>query len=298
MTTWSCYRALLTLRAPLHIGWHELGLIQRTRYYIPARAVWGMLVAGLAPRLGLGGEGAALYTRARGHLDTRLRFTALFPTLEPQRDELVLRPRYLPAQGLMYGSLSPVEFESRFVFSQTSAALAPQQFSALEGALHESEYLTRFDSQPQHSTHPTAPSHLSFLGYVFFTDDLAASLIEDVLRRCAAGADRRYGWGELALEAEFKSYRQHLFGAIPFELAADGPILTAAGDFHLAGHLPCDGVEDYFEGDLEAVSGRDWTDRGPGQRVAPAQLCWAPGSRLKNGGLKLGIEPQGLWRKL
>ena len=35
--TWHCFRLTYELRSPLHIGYHKVGNVQRTRYYIPAR---------------------------------------------------------------------------------------------------------------------------------------------------------------------------------------------------------------------------------------------------------------------
>jgi len=53
---WRCYQAVFAAASEVHIGWHDLGTIMRTRYYVPARNLWGVLVAGLAPVLGNSGE--------------------------------------------------------------------------------------------------------------------------------------------------------------------------------------------------------------------------------------------------
>jgi len=117
---WRCFRAVLQARAPIHIGWHELGLIQRTRYYIPARAMWGLLVAGLTPRLKSGPE--LQYEATARDLEDCLRFTCFFPATDPSDDSQLFRPKYVEKRGITYGELTAAEFESRLVYSQTSAA--------------------------------------------------------------------------------------------------------------------------------------------------------------------------------
>jgi len=38
--TWQLFQVTYELHSPLHIGYHKIGNLQRTRYYIPARNLW------------------------------------------------------------------------------------------------------------------------------------------------------------------------------------------------------------------------------------------------------------------
>jgi len=289
---WRCFRAVLQARAPIHIGWHELGLIQRTRYYIPARAMWGLLVAGLTPRLKSGPE--LQYEATARDLEDCLRFTCFFPATDPSDDSQLFRPKYVEKRGITYGELTAAEFESRLVYSQTSAALEPMQLSALDGALHESEFLSPVDPKEKKGVH--------FVGYLVIHESLDTKLVEDTLRHCCAGADRHYGWGDLQLRGKLRDAG----GGPVFETLryAGGCEFMApsGGPHYLPAHLACDGAESGFEGALEAVSGRDWckTD-GPGRASQPrAELCWAPGTRVANEGtdIRFEIGAKGLWTRV
>ena len=46
---WACYKVYLEAKAPIHIGYGaKLGVVNRTRYYIPAKNVWGALTSLIA----------------------------------------------------------------------------------------------------------------------------------------------------------------------------------------------------------------------------------------------------------
>jgi len=285
---WKVFRARLAAEGPIHIGWHHLGMIQRTRYYVPARAVWGALVAGMAPLLH-GNEGVdPMYARTQEDLGRWLRFTPFFACDGVE----VLRPRYVE-EGLYYGRHTVGEFERRHVASQTSTALAAHSLSAEEGALHESEYLK-----------PYRGTRLEFEGYLLIRRELAVDSVRMALERCAVGADRRYGWGRLRLSANGLSEADRVFGvftALQTDTSdaegCDVAVEPAEAAYEIPAHVVWSESLGEFEGELEVVSGRDWSGGGSGQRLPTARLCWAPGSRPRANGTKLrfAVDSKGMW---
>jgi len=283
---WVCYRTVFSAEAPIHIGWHRLGLIERTRYYIPARAIWGALIASLAPIRFPDAGVPGMYQETTAEFAASVRFTCFFPSAGPNSE--VWRPRYDPSAGLMYGNMPAADFESRFVFSQTSATLNPATFSALDGALHESEYLC-FTSPNN------APGALHFIGYLIFKDSLAADL-EKGISTVSIGAERNYGWGRLRLRS-FQRTTAPLFGEFPLTAGAvQNPSVRNNAEASLPAHLLHQAGKTNLAGDLELVGGRDWSPRsGSGRDLGELKLCWAPGSQVHANGTAFEIDHLGIW---
>lgn len=241
---WRAWETTLTTAAPLHLGWHVLGMVERTRSYIPARTVWGTLVGGLAPRLFPRLTASDVYKQAVAITDKEFRVTGLFPDKER------------------------AELEREWLFSQSSAALEPERLTAEEGALHESEFLK---------------PGLKLKGYVLLRGErLTGALIAAVLGEARFGAERGYGWGmvknvclrELArTEPLWDGY--HLREGTEAALVWKGD-----GAMKLRGHLLYSPGTAGLEGELEVVAGRGYDVKGgrPGNHPAEARLCWAPGS--------------------
>lgn len=314
---WQCLRTVLLAESPIHIGWHSLGLIHRTRYYIPARSLWGALVAGLAPRLGGGDSALNMYQKCAENLESCLRFTYFFAMTKGPGGEDIHRPRYEyvdkdhlniePSQenkgdkkcGLSMGNLRSEDFEHEFVYSQTSAALNVRTLSAEEGALHESEFLTPHIRAPRGGS----PKALRFLGYLFLHHSLSCEFVKNTLRSCAVGADRRYGWGCLQLE-EAEVYHGKLFNEFRIrDWTRSGPVIEPVifDHFQLPAHLIYEeSQEGLLEGDLEVLSGRNWDPQsGSGRGIETVKVCWAPGSRRipgQSGRWQFQIDAKGLWK--
>lgn len=291
--------------SPVHIGWHDLGTVQRTRYYIPARNLWAVLVSRLAPMVAHGYAPPQLYTEARKKLAHAIRSTCLFPRVVvdahgSRKAEPVWRLPQFRASGFRLASpessdegWEAAEFEYRFVRSQTSTALIPSSLAAEDGALHESEYLAPVGREGE---------ALFFEGYVFYREGLEKG-VDQSLQECWMGADRRYGWGRLRRVGDLARLRENdtLFGWFQVENWEEdsGPVLKpASSEWYLAGHAPVAGSDLQFAGDVEALSGRDWTSKGSGRRVVQAELCWVPGCRpfkADGGGFRIAEEGSWCW---
>jgi hypothetical protein len=216
------------------------------------------------------------------------------------------------------------DFESRFVFSQTSAALNPTSLSAQDGALHESEFLC--DGEPD----AAGGRELHFTGYLL----CKAQGLEEVVRGFAnavptnkvtgqtacptpaegyasisVGGERNYGWGRLRLW-DCQQTTERLFGE--FELVPEEsehprlraiPHLASPSEVpYLPAHvlIPSDDSSKtvQLKGDVELLGGRDWGEKGSGRNLARLALCWAPGTRVEGTGATFEIGPLGVWSVL
>ncbi len=270
---WTTYELDYRAESPVHIGWHRLGQIRRTRYFIPARNVWGCWTAAWARRTG--GPGFSLgnpYTAAENELKKWARFTALFPWA----GEKLLRPKYGPG-GLRFGGERAGWFEAKFVHGVASASIDPLSFTALEGALHEREYLH-------------APG-MRFRGYVLMGPGNRWEDLQKEVERIQIGGNVGYGYGMLRL-AEARPVST-LFDE--FNVDASGRLRGEPGCC-LAGFCATEGLE--AEGEIELVSGRgSRREKGAGQDVRQPRAMWAPGSRVKDGAT-FEILEHGDWRKV
>lgn len=324
---WTCWKCGFLMRSPLHIGWHRLGLIERTRFFVPAKNVWGMLVSHFAPLLNPGWPVPEIYTEAQKVCQKSLRFTPLFLAPSPDCAETdVWRPKYTE-QGMTYGGRPAADFELDVVDSSASTAIDPSRQAAEQSALHEVEYLRNYV--------PGAGARraVALVGYLllrapFLRGPLEAGKLRMALMEARVGGERRYGWGRLG-PVRLEPTSERIFGEFelePEQTEADPTIRPVADTFHLPAHLryqpPPDGtghhgapelknahpedepVRAAFRGDLEAVVGREWSNSarergGSGQDLSPARLCWAPGTQGKLTGhgrpSRYAIDEYGFW---
>ena len=280
---WTCYLVELEARSPVHIGWHSLGLIERTRYYIPGRAIWGGMAAGLAPVLNAPAGVPQMYRQMEACLASNFRTSYFFPLDGAGK---CLRPRYEPS-GLKYGSMTAAAFENRFVYSQSSAALDPASFTALDGALHEFEFLA------------SPIGKLVFQGYWLACGPLTRECLLKGAENLRIGADRKYGWGELSIRSCAAIPDNRIFS--DFTLRVDvhclGPTVELTGKAFLPAHLSQASAVNGPCGDLELLGGRSWGEgSGSGQFLEKPDLFWAPGSQVSGG--QYQIAPQGTWTRI
>ncbi len=288
MSGWQLYEAKLLARSAMHQGWHALGLIRRTRYYIPPRSVWGYVVSQAAAWKEVQGEGACRYKNAATYLKDRLLFTGLFFEYEDNEGWHCCRPAY-EEDGLNYGDFSAASFEYRFVFSQASAALDPLRLTALDGALHEAEYLAMTD--------PVSGGRVRYRGHLFVRG-LEVQRLKTLFFQPVFGGSRGYGWGETSLDGELTPCTGKFLGAFEVKEGPDGACLV---ETETGGYAPApvlvEGATEELIGDVEVLTGRAWdAGAGPGRKVDSGQLCWSPGSRFVRSG-KYKVGAQGVWSK-
>ena len=98
--TWSLFRWVWRLEAPLFVGMSPAGVLNRCRLYVPARALWGAVTAETA-RL-KSGEGFPNYKDVGDEVKRSCRFTYLFPAEKRDGRFLAWLPKFEKEKGLRW----------------------------------------------------------------------------------------------------------------------------------------------------------------------------------------------------
>ncbi len=315
--SWQMFRWTWRLEGPLFVGTAPAGALNRCRPYVPARAIWGAVTAELArPQT----ADYPLYTQAGKQLRTNARFSYLYPAELIGRDWFAWLPEYREGEGLVWkredwkcedpdASLTHRGFRRRLLWTRPATAIDPDNDSALEGSLRETECVQPFwrrDEDPSESP-------VGLVGYVFLrnSEDLAKRLsalstlfIDEVLsilrdpsraKRLSAlstlfiGGDTRYGLGRIE-QVSFELAKR-LFGE---DVDLDGKDPHVSTNRALAHAVTGDGAS--ISGEQEALGGWDMTS-GEQKRYRISGPVWTPGSRVadRDGTPRFGIDEHGLW---
>lgn len=281
---WHLYQATYELRSPLHIGYHKIGNVQRTRAYVPARNLWGAVTERLT-RSGFCAADAPEgdYGAIGAWVKTHCAFSYFFLC----EGETLLNPRYEDGK-LRYGALSQAACERRYLDAHVATALDATTTSAEDASLHEVEFIAphRLDSSGN-------GARTQLRGWVFLDEIAQARQAEfqERLRDLQIGGERRYGFGRL---------RQMCWKEAPlpegYSVNLDGqrPRITMTPDKPLLAHTLTPGVE--ARGQIEPLVGRETQNSHAfGSNLTSVQVCWTPGSTLTAAG-PLEIAPDGCWR--
>ena len=287
---WSLYQVTYELRSPLHIGYHKLGNLQRTRYYLPARNVWGAVTERLT-RSGFTPPGTS--EGHYGKVGEWVRSHCVFSYWFFQDGHTLLFPRYSDG-GLRYGHLSESEFERQYLAAHVTTALEAETTSAEGGSVHEIEVV-----RPTGASGARQPV---LTGWVFFDDEAASFLgAEAEWRRWLAilqvGGERRYGFGWLRMIQG--GWRSERTGQLldDYQANCDGqrPRIQVRKGRSLLAHTITQGVR--ASGVVEPLVGRETvgSDRF-GRQLTKGALCWVPGSVCRDDRW-LEVSPEGIWRQ-
>ncbi|MFW0885016.1 hypothetical protein ACMCNP_08290 [Candidatus Acidulodesulfobacterium sp. H_13] len=296
---WKAYLLVYKAKSPIHIGWHTLGYIELTRYYITGKAMWGAFTANL--------------TRAREENNTEayqkygelfkedVLLSYFYPALD---SDIPLLPKFTD-KGLEYGECSKSEFESLFIKSYSRTAVLPGSNTAEDESLHESEFIAPCVGDKQ--------SPVYFVGYIFIKDgaktrdnesvgwDSENVQLKGALSEIFVGGDRKYGWGKLSLVDMGKTREviDSKFFGIDLILNDTDVKIELNEEQYIPAHLVKDDLK--LKGNIEFLVGREWgtikilknkseeTHSGFGQKISKAEICWAPGSVMpKQNNLTIG----------
>lgn len=284
--SWRIYHLEYELLSPLHVGYHKVGNVQRTRYYLPARNLWGAMTERLT-RSGFTlevGIPPGDYQRVGQWLRAHCAFGYLFIC----RDDQPLYPCYSP-RGLRYGDWAEAAFERRYLATHVTTALDPASTSAQAESLHEVEYIAPYDREGRRTC---------MGGWVWLDEvaheRLAANNWRDWPTELQVGGERRYGFGRLRLRRSPAEDHDLPAG---YQFNGDGgrPRLSTEGGKPLLAHTLVDSVS--ARGMIEPLVGREAegdSDRF-GQRVTAACLTWMPGS-ITSTDTQLIVDSWGTWR--
>ncbi|RJO61282.1 hypothetical protein C4544_03255 [candidate division WS5 bacterium] len=296
---WTAYRLVYQAKSPIHIGWHTLGYIKLTRYYITGKAMWGAMTANIARIMNLDKPLQDHYKDIGNTLMNKYIFASYFyPALDHKKP---LHPCFTD-RGLIYGSLHTPDpsqegnytldkFERLFIKSYGQTAVMPDTNTAEDETLHESEFISSmvYEKDEQKPVY--------FVGYVFINDEtkydnspIKWKNIKGAVSEIFVGADRKYGWGRLLLD-EGKTGEvtdSMVFGNTLYSDDKDLKIEIKKGDL-IPAHLSISS-DIKMKGDIEPLVGREWgevtdkdgkTHKGFGQMVSKAEICWVPGSIIE-----------------
>ena len=209
--TWEHYKVKFRLLSPLHIGYRKEGNLMRTRRYVPARTLWGALVANLAQACAQ--ESPVDYGTWQGWIGENLRIGYFWPTVLKKSSPCAAHG--LDHQAVLFPWEDPELFDYCFLDSVAATALDPLSHSATEGSLHQVEFIsptTRLGDPVyllgdlwirKPISKPNACKALEKVSSASLPKDLSSPQnFFSLLSRLplALGGERTYGWGRVALE--------------------------------------------------------------------------------------------------
>jgi hypothetical protein len=285
---WTAYQIILRLHSPLHIGYTEVGYLQRTRPYVTGRVLRGALVNRVGRNQNIKGAAPGDPFRAVSKtFAAYLTFTYFYPALNENGKWKV----YFPWED-------GAGFRRRFLSSYASTALAYPRQTAAEGLLHEVEFISPY------TLDTGEPVYL--MGYLFVQEEQLKRGKYDwvgALRRLQLGGERGYGWGEARLEGDPVPVTDMLFGKISFQTHAKCPLLHLEKEQAALAHVFAPNAN--LSGPVEPMVGREWRADNDGKRsdkrkyigqhLAYNGVCFAPGS-LTLQPIRFVIGEGGYWR--
>ncbi len=299
---WHLYSLNFRLRSPMHIGFHKVMHIFRTRAYVPARPFWGVLTLELTRNFK-----SSNYREVGEFLKNVMRFGYLY--LSDENNLFI--PRYTD-EGLKFGKLSQIEFEKRFISSQASSSIEPYSFTAEEGMLHEIEFISPYEIH----TENVAPKSVFLKGLLWVFENLEGDIeiqineddfsmvygkneikFSDLTKTLQVGGERKYGFGLMKLE-ELKEVNDQKLEYLGFKgrwmEEKDEIKLELRKDEFIWAHVKFDSNLK-IKGSIEPVVGRNWNDKGAGRELKSYGLHWVPGSTLMEDKTFKITENFGLW---
>ncbi len=283
--TWMLYRWVWQLLSPVHIGTTPAGSLNRTRLYVPARALWGAFTAELARRKSANFPD---YQNFGQKLSQHCRFSYLFPAQLVKGRWLAWLPRYEEGQGLLWRREDITDarddvpervFRSLLLTTRAGTAIDPWSDSAAEGTLREYEVINPWSYWREgKKLQPVA-----FAGYVILADGADPGVLD--IEELFIGGDTRYGLGQV--QKVECSQASELFGK-PVDLTGKDPQVQT--NQLLAYGLP--GHNRNLFGALEQLIIWDYGSLRSGS------LTWVPGSRgsrVKDNSLRWRIRVDGFW---
>ena len=286
--SWSLYRWVWKLEAPLSIGLPPSGSLSRCRLYVPARNLWGALTADLAQRQA---TGFPAYTEVGEDVRKALRLTYLFPAEDTDRGWRAWLPRYESGKGLVWqreddangnSSASDRELRSRLLLARPGTAIDHTSDTAAEGTLRETECI----SQHRRDRATGEAKSVALVGYVFVREDTGLDGALKTIGVLFLGGDTRYGLGRVQRVAWDAA--SAVFGS-SVELQGHDPCVTTE---RVLAHASVPDGRATLRGDLEVLA---WWDYGQLRAFPEVPVCWRPGSVTAESPRRWRIEDSGLW---
>lgn len=323
--SWKAYKVKVKSRGPTLIGHTNLGVINQSRYYIPAKNLWAMLTAYLTKchinKSVCDWDLIKKYARQKDYyhvgkeVDNHVKFSYFFPS----NGEEVFYPNFSES-GIKFGGSTKENFEKNFIGSFASTAIDRGSGTALEdmgedekerkGSYHEVEYIK---------------GSTTFIGYVFIHDNFKLNeeivdkekvkkILKMAFKYQGIGGERNYGFGSfevLSVDEEEEKEIKLFDSKTKVKLDNEKITISNRNNSHLTAfsHLYIDTekgkklekIQD-LNGDLEPLVGKEWSDKksnqntaiGPGKHSSEAKVCLTPGTSFKSES-EITIGEKGIW---
>ncbi|RLI50871.1 MAG: hypothetical protein DRP09_19705 [Candidatus Thorarchaeota archaeon] len=301
---WARYKVYLEAKAPIHVGYGaKLGVVDRTRYYIPAKNVWGALTSLIAKSV-MKNYSPKIYQRIGEFLNENIKFSYFYPVeYKRANGKIQVQQVFAPCHkedGLKFGvckdkkAIFLEEFERIFISSFVSTAIDKTSKSAEEGSLHEIEFI-RDRIKCGTEVKPTV-----FVGYFFVREEYLKIKVETVVKISFAdyievdgnklnemwiGGERNYGFGRTKVLLEkINDVKINLFDSgMLVDVTKDQLIVSGEDELRIAlSHVSIENLDiKLVKGDIEPFIGREWGEIGSGQKISQvAKICITPGSQF------------------
>ena len=286
--SWSLFRWVWKLEAPLSIGLPPSGSLSRCRLYVPARNLWGALTAELAQRQATGFPD---YSKVGEDVRKDLRLTYLFPAEETGCGWRAWLPRYQDRDGLIWqqedyptGKKWRPDREMRqcLLLARPGTAIDHASATAADGTLRETECLGQY----WRCSGIGDAKSVALVGYVFVREDTGLDGALKTIGVLFLGGDTRYGLGRVRRVAWDAA--SAVFGS-SVELQGRDPCVTAE---RVLAHATVPDGQATLRGNLEVLA---WWDYGQLRAFSKVPVCWRPGSVTAESPRRWRIEDSGLW---
>ncbi len=299
---WTLYRITWRLESPLHSGFARLGNIQRTRLYVTGRMLWGAMTARLTRD-----QGRSDYVKVGCEVNKCLHFSYGYLCFT-EDGSLPLLPEYT-AKGLRFNlgdksmnkSLNEREAQRLCLTSYASTALDYSNNAAVDGSLHEVEFISPLSLCEMNDLSIKAGQPLCLTAFIAESDETAANEAvrdwKESLDRLRVGGERNYGFGKLSLKSRTDA-GSDWWG---IEFVRENAQVKIKSDQRLLAHTEAVAslfAETIKHGSLEPLVGRDTTPQGAfGQNVRHVGVCWQPGTKIEKA-ITCQIKPMGIWQAI
>ena len=295
---WTQYQLVLQLKSPLHIGYRKVGNLMQTRSYVTGKVLWAALTARFTRDMGDGANGQA-YVNTGNKLKDCFRFSYLWPSVqcdslskvEKWDDLKTLFPfeennsKNLPNLEKLYPHpqlIKSARFDYCFLDSYASTALNQSNYTAEEGSLHDTEFIT---------THTRNGLPVYLAGSLWVDEPLPPGMNDwrNKLNHIRLGGEQSYGWGKVqcvCCEPVEKDEGSEDYIPDPNGFSWSG---------HVPTHIEVEKNEVAVQGMVEPLVGWERQIDG-GQKVKCASIAFVPGSYVGNDA-DLAVGEYGVWVK-
>ncbi|TYC00854.1 MAG: CRISPR-associated protein [Kosmotoga sp.] len=286
--SWKSYRVSLKLLSPMHIGWRKIGNLQKTRYYVPGRTLWGAFTARIARDCR-----NSDYKQTGKDVDDFLRFSYFYPSDNKKKITLFPWKKRDKEEIALSSWERRDEFEWKYIGSSVSTALDFEDTKvkrAKEGSLHETEYIAPITRDGK---------QVYLIGYIFEHKDCTLNW-RAALPKLQIGGERTYGWGRVGLD-ESKACAQVAqidLDGYDIELDEEFPVIKLSDSLSVISHVLADNQINSLasSGNIEPLIGLETTrEERFGAEISAAQICWIPGTKFHKEHTFV-IGKKGIWK--